>query len=143
VGFFRWVFLGGFFIANPALICASAIHNSFFFKNLFKKLSPVLSKYLLLWFQDGILKPYVVFFGDNVPKPRVEQVGSFFLFFTIVVLLFHDIFYFKRLLYRSFSFKETVINVLGEKKAGRGGFFVSCWIFPLRFFCIQVRALIV
>ena len=22
----------------------------------------------------GILKPYVVFFGDNVPKPRVESV---------------------------------------------------------------------
>ena len=26
--------------------------------------------------QEGILKPYVVFFGDNVPKPRVEQVGE-------------------------------------------------------------------
>lgn len=24
--------------------------------------------------KDGILKPFVVFFGDNVPKPRVEQV---------------------------------------------------------------------
>ena len=30
----------------------------------------------LMCLQEGILKPYVVFFGDNVPKPRVEQVGE-------------------------------------------------------------------
>ncbi len=85
--YFRVVLL---FSSLITLICASAIHNSFFFKNLLKKLSPILSKYLLLWFQDGILKPYVVFFGDNVPKPRVEQVGSSFLvviFFVIVIVI--------------------------------------------------------
>ena len=26
--------------------------------------------------EEGILKPYVVFFGDNVPRPRVEAVRS-------------------------------------------------------------------
>jgi hypothetical protein len=102
-----------FFSLRFTLICASAIQTSLVLKNLFFTLSPLLSGSTVVWFQDGILKPYVVFFGDNVPKPRVEQVGFSFcrysyryryrytcivIYFTIAVLLFHALFHLKRLL---------------------------------------------
>ena len=77
--------------------------------------------------QEGILKPYVVFFGDNVPKPRVEQVGE----------NNNNTVPYNLNLEKLQMWKKLFVTQ-GAKKHCRGGFFASRWFLPVRLFRLQV-----